>query len=249
MHQDFIFTIAPLVTWILAAAGTHLLDQSRFQVRGIVAPFFVALAIIFALFASLLASEVWHKAGLIKIEMTKEVSALRSIHRLATALQLQNDLVKDKLENYVQALISEQAARSRSDINGKESNERKASAALDDLYHVAVSSERVRSNAPINTIFLTELVKLRDARLQRISLEDSRAAPIKIAALLLFGFITQLAIGLCHSGNTRAAYWSIGLFSIGFSLAVGIITWFDKPVNASHLVFADLASKLWMTPK
>lgn len=75
--------------------------------------------------------------------MTKEVRALRSIHRLASALQLPNDLRPDKLENYVQALISEQTARLRSNNNGKETNERKATAALDELCQVAGPSENV----------------------------------------------------------------------------------------------------------
>lgn len=209
----------------------------------------MAPAITFALFASLLASEVWLKAAAIKAEMITEVSALRSVHRLAKVLQVPDHQVKNKAEIYIQTLVNEQVARGHNDAKVKEESQHKASNLLDEFYNVAVASDKIHFYEPAATVFLTELTKLRDSRLRRIALEDAHIAPIKLAVLLLFGFITQITIGLCHSGDTRAVYWSIGLFSIAFSLAVGIITLFDHPVNASHLVFIDLALRLWMAPK
>lgn len=56
-------TLLPLVLGAGVCIGFYHLDKSRFTVRGVVGPYFAAVALLFSLFASLLATEVWGKVS------------------------------------------------------------------------------------------------------------------------------------------------------------------------------------------
>lgn len=249
MYVDLFFCAIPLITWLLISILLKSLDASRFQVRGFGAPYFASIAIIFALFSSLLATEVWQKASAIKSEVTREVSGLRSLYRLTKALETPKELVGDKLNAYVNSIVSKELAISRNDNSKQASSDFLISNILVDLYKFGVAAENFGGNGAVNLAFLTELSKVRDAHLQRNALEHSSFAAVKLIALLLFGFLTQIAIGFSHAGNARASFWSIGLFSLAFSLSVTLITLLDKPFGASHLLLHNYASSLWLSSK
>lgn len=249
MYVDLFFSAIPLITWLLISILLKSLDASRFQVRGFVAPYFASIAIIFALFSSLLATEVWQKASAIKSEVTKEVSGLRSLYRLTEALETPKELVADKLDAYVRSIVSKELAISRNDSSKEADSDLLISNILVDLYKFGISAENFGGNSAINMVFLNELSKVRDAHLQRNALEHSSFAVVKLAALLMFGILTQTAVGLSHNGNARASFWSIGLFSLAFSLSVMLITLIDKPFGASHLLLHNYASNLWLSSK
>jgi hypothetical protein len=248
MNIDNIFTILPLITGVLIAIAINYLDSSKLQVRGIVGPFFASIAIIFALFSSLLASEVWNRASEIRSEMIKEVSSLRSLHRLVKALDIPGEVVEEKLDFYIQSVVSGQYARSRDDSKEIKIFQAKASDTLQSLHKFAIDAKNFQNNVSANSAFLNELIKLRDSRFKRNSLEDSHANPIKILSLFIFGFLTQIAIALCHCGNVRASYWSVGLFSVAFATSVGLITAFDNPLHSTNLIIFNYISQLWEYP-
>jgi len=72
-------TLLPLALGCGVCAVFYHLDRSRFAVRGVAGPYFAALALLFGLYASLMATEVWQKIARANTLLNTEVSALQSM--------------------------------------------------------------------------------------------------------------------------------------------------------------------------
>ena len=57
--------------------------------------------------------------------------------------------------------------------------------------------------------------------------------------LLIFGLLTQIAIGFCHAGNQRAISTTVMLFSVGFSVSVAAMALLDGAIH-----YADAAGMM-----
>jgi len=77
---------------------------------------------------------------------------------------------------------------------------------------------------------------LRDARLERLQLNERHLSSTKLLALLIFGALTQAAIALCHAGNVRASIATVMLFSLASSVSIYFITALDDPESIQRLI-------------
>ncbi|MEK9873926.1 MAG: hypothetical protein VW583_09240, partial [Betaproteobacteria bacterium] len=83
----FVSTISftPVVTGIIAVLLVTGLAGTKFEVKGVVGPYFGALAIMFGLFASLMAGDTWREISRANALLAKEVNSLRAIDTLANS--------------------------------------------------------------------------------------------------------------------------------------------------------------------
>lgn len=58
MYEYLYLGVLPLLMGLFTVRLFNRIDNSKFQVRGIVGPYFAALALLFGLFSSLTASDV-----------------------------------------------------------------------------------------------------------------------------------------------------------------------------------------------
>jgi hypothetical protein len=231
MSHEQLFFLYPLLAGVLVWVGWYKLDQSRFTVRGVVGPYFAALALLFGLFASLTAGDVWQRVARANTLVVTEVNSLRSLLRLAEAQGIAEAAVLQAVQQYAVEIEKHEF--------GSTAEEAADAAPLESmraLYRIAVDSSMFAGNPQVQAHFLASLDTARGARLERLELRKAHLAPVKLQIIFLFGLLTQIAIALCHAGNPRALGAAVMLFSIAFAICVGILTTFDDPQAFARLV-------------
>jgi hypothetical protein len=228
-------TLLPLLLGVAVCFFFFHLDKSRFTIRGVVGPYFSSVAILFALFASLLAAELWQRQNKEDVLLHLEMNGLKSMLHITASLDPETTVVRDAIRSYLRqtAYGAELAPR-------RDSVEQQPSAALKQLYRLAADPTTFKGNAVANAAFLQSLDAVRSAREDRTDLHKAHVAPSKFFTLLLFGLLTQIAIALCHAGNPRALAASVMLFSVAFSAAIGILALLDDPFESVPMVSGTL---------
>jgi hypothetical protein len=231
-------TLLPLLLGTGVCVCFYYLDKSRFSVRGVVGPYFSAIAILFALFASLLAAELWQRQNKQDVLFHAETNGLRSLLRIADAVDTATaTAVRGAVEYYIE-LSGLDAGPGRHAGSAQRVDE-----ALQRLYGLAADPAAFKGNAVTNAAFLGSLETVRSAHADRTAFHNARVAPSKFLTLLLFGLLTQIAIAFCHAGNPRALAAGVMLFSIAFSAAIGILALLDDPYEGLPMISLDLVHK------
>jgi hypothetical protein len=222
-------TLLPLLLGVAVCVFFRYLDRSRFAVRGVVGPYFASVALLFAVFSSLLAAELWQRQNREDVLLHMEINGLKSMLHIAGTLDQASE-IRNAVNSYV-----EQAAHI-ANPGLRAGDEQHSGNALELLYQLADDPRTFRGNAAANTTFLNSLEVVRSAREDRTELHKARVAPTKFFILLLFGLLTQIAIAFCHAGNPRALGASVMLFSIAFSAAIAILSLLDDPYEGLPVI-------------
>jgi hypothetical protein len=230
MYEYLYLGLLPLLMGIATVHLFNRLDNSRFQVRGIVGPYFAALALMFGLFSSLTASDVWQRIGKANTLVCAEVNSLRSLLRLSETLGPNSIEIKNTINDYVKE-IQQSEFMDKQDIPST-----MAAEALNRLYLIAADPANFNHVSPIQSEFLRSLEQVRSAHLERIELRKTHLSNTKLLIIFIFGLLTQFSIALCHAGNTRASWASVMLFSVAFSAAVTVLTVFENPASFSSMI-------------
>jgi hypothetical protein len=197
---------------ILVTVGFYYLDKSRFAVRGVGSPYFASVALLFALYASLMATEVWQRSVRAAALEHTEITALDSAVRIAEGTHPQDRRVRQAAESIL-------AGKSEDPLQG--------------LYAIAGDGVFFAGRPSANTAFYQAIEEAHSANHERKTLLGARLAPEKLFSLLLFGLLTQVAIAFCQGGNIRAIGVTVMLFSIAFAASVGILELMDNGLSGA----------------
>ncbi|MBR2817419.1 MAG: hypothetical protein IKE60_22355 [Reyranella sp.] len=212
--------VASAALIFLAEAKGPLSGPIR-KTRGIVAPYFGSVAILFGLFAALLASDVWQKTNEAKRAVLAEAHAVETLGYFARANGLE-ELIFPRLKAYAKAASAEDPYSSAIGPARNETDK----AALDILTTV---SQAYGIDGSARSAMLTTARELLRAHDDRLSLANDVTAPIKWVAIVVLGALTQIALLLVHVDNQRAMRAAIGLFTLAFSFCLVVVTIFDTP--------------------
>ena len=226
-------TLLPLILGGVVCVGFYYLDLSRFAVRGVVGPYFAALALLFGLYASLMANEVWQKTSHINDLLDTELSALHSLTHIAQSVAPGDGRVAAAVKNFAETLMAND--RQPPSPNGPE---KALQGALQDLYAIGADADFFKGHGPQNTSFMNALETLRFSHLERSNLRIQGHDNAKLVILLIFGLLTQIAIAFCHAGNQRALSTTVMLFSVGFSVSVAAMALLDGSIHYADAVGA-----------
>ena len=222
------FVSGALVVWLFVTV-----DGSKFQIRGVVGPFFGSVAILFALFASLSVGEVWQRIAKVNQAIAIQADALDGIQKLSFGMMN---------PKAVQAAVSGYIEAERRDLKAYSSSSDLAAPAigvpthLHALFEIGFDAHGWENNSVLQNHFINELQRLRKGRLEQVELQNQKLSMVKILALLVFGFLTQTAIGLCHAGNLRASLATVMLFSTAFAFAVYFVAMFNDPADFGAMI-------------
>ena len=222
-------SLVPIVTGVLAVYLIRTVADTRFAVKGVVGPYFGALAIMFALFASLMSGETWKEISSAKALVAKEVNTLSAIDTLAQSFGGGGAKVREYSKKYAeQDIATDKQQTDRSEISLKELP------ALIELQNFVLNDE---NGSPLlkNRLFV-HIDDLRDVRLQRLEIKRNHSGPRKLAMLILLGSLTQVAIAMCHAENKSATIYTVGLFTIAFIVVINFVTVFDNLENFETVV-------------
>lgn len=230
MYEYLYLGVLPLLMGLFTVHLFNRIDNSKFQVRGIVGPYFAALALLFGLFSSLTAGDVWQRIGRANTLVCTEVNSLRSLLRLSETLGPNSIKIKSTINEYINE-IQQSEFMHKKDIPSTMPVE-----SLNRLYQIAADPANFNNVSPIQTEFLRSLEQVRSAHLERIELRKTHLSSTKLFIIFIFGLLTQFSIALCHAGNPRASWAGVMLFSVAFSVAISVLTIFENPVNFSSMI-------------
>lgn len=227
-------TLLPLMLGGAVCFAFYYLDRSRFAVRGVAGPYFAALALLFGLYASLMANEVWQKTSHVNDLLDTEVSALHALTSIARSAAPGDDRVAAAVQVFAASMVANDRLPPSPDGPDKA-----VQGALDELYAIGANPDFFKGHGPQNSSFMTALETLRSAHLERSNLRTQGHDNAKLVILLIFGLLTQIAIGFCHAGNQRAISTTVMLFSVGFSVSVAAMALLDGAIH-----YADAAGMM-----
>lgn len=228
----FLLTLLPLILGAAVCVAFDRMEGTKWAIRGVVGPYFAAVALLFGLFGSLIVGEIWQKNARINLAIASEASALRGLLRIVEAAPEKAGAVTQSVAEYVKDLKQEEASRTR---DAKASAAEASLAIIRQLFSFSSNPANFQESAALNTAFVQEVSKLRQARFERAEVGKTHTSNLKILILFTFGFLTQVAIALCHAGQRAASWATVMLFSVAFSVTIATITIIDHPESA-HLV-------------
>jgi|GEM_PF-1155641 len=212
---------ALLAIAILTAEARGPLSASIQSCKGVVAPYFNGVAMLFSLYAALLASDAWQKDIQARRFVNNETNAARLIAHTAHAMGVTASVLP-KLRTYLDSSSGEmhegtviRAARGKTET------------AFDDLVGAIVREPRLDSSS--RAILIGEAQTMMRARDDRVHLASDATVPLKGLAMVIFGAITQIALMLVHLGQRRAMRVAVSLFTLAFSTCLVLTAIFGAP--------------------
>ena len=169
-------------------------------------------SILFALFTTTLASDVWSRYQKANDVLIIETSAMRGIMAASLNISDGKEHLLNAVENYALAVVkTEWPAMVVGDHSGKETALRE----LRQLSTVCLNlGGRKDQPAVIATRLLQSMDAIRTSRLQRLSLAHDAISPTKWEAILLFGMLVVFTVGIVHIRRPRA---------MGIAMSVAVI--------------------------
>jgi hypothetical protein len=196
---------------------------------GVVAPFFGAAGILFALLTGFLASDVGDRNRQAWRAVHGESSAAASLYTLSIASVSDMAAIRADLRDYLQSVIKDEWPH-MAENGGSPKTEAALSALLAELSHPKIATE---AGQVVHTALMNSAIRVRDARADRLALASDRTNDLKWAIVLILSVITQIAIGLVHLERPRAQVAAIAVFSTAAVVALGLIALQEQPFDGA----------------
>ena len=221
-----------IIVWV---CGYSPLRSRILTLTGVVAPFFAAPSVLFALLTGFLGNDVGDRNRQAWRAVNAEVTAASSVHTLSIASKSDMQDIRTALRAYLQSVIRDEWPHLGT--TG-------ASAKTDEAYArllSEVSDPNIASAAgqPVHAALLNAAMRLAEARSTRISLASDRSNDLKWISVLILGVITQVSLGLVHLEKPRAQLAAILLFSAAAIVALGLIALQEQPFDGPIRISPD----------
>jgi cytochrome bd-type quinol oxidase subunit 2 len=232
----FFAATGALVFWLTQGRLTRRFAGS---LAGVVAPFFGAVGVLFALLTGFLANDAWERNRQASRSVLTERDALVAIYDLSLATASDMSAIRTATRAYLEAVITDEWPLLR---NGEASP--KATEALRgllrELSHPRLTTE---AGAVAHYALLDQAVRARTARSDRLSLSEQYSDHPKWWTVLLLAVLTQVALALVHLDKPRAQAAALAVFSAAALLAIGLVAVkerpFDGPLAMQPTVLAE----------
>jgi hypothetical protein len=210
------------------------------KLDGVVAPFFGAVGILFALLTGFLASDIADRNRQAARAVQAEIAELRNVYTFSVAAASDMRNIRAAWERYVSAVARDEWPAM---VDG--ASAASASAAYENLLH-EVSDPKIatEAGAPVQSALLMTTVRVGTARSERLALASDTTSAIKWEIVLILGIMTQISIGVVHLQRRNAQVAALVVFSVSAVIALGLIGLQEYPfagsVRIPATVFQDL---------
>lgn len=229
-----------VIVWI---CGFAPLRDRILSLTGVVAPFFTAAAVLFALLTGFLGSDVGDRSRQAWRAVNAETSAASAVHTLSIASKSDMQGVRTALQDYLRSVIKDEWP-----YLGANGASRKTDAAYAHLLE-EVSDPSIASAAgqAVHGAVLNAVLRLGEARSTRISLASDRTNELKWISVLILGVLTQVSLALVHLEKPRAQLTAILLFSSAAIVALGLIALQEQPFDGAIRISPDTVAEVLKT--
>lgn len=217
-----------LVTAAIYVVVTRLATGERGRAFKAISPGVLPpLAIIFALLAAFLASQVWNDTDRASAAVNREASALRAVVLLATAFPGETE---SRLRELVRRHIEDAVNQEWPAMAHRSATLTLVPARLADALRVAFTLDpHGEGQLTAQRELIASLQNALEARRQRIILSRSSLNWVKWTALLLQAGLTLLTIALVHSDNRATNRIILTIFATGVGIAILLIAAHTRP--------------------
>jgi hypothetical protein len=236
---------AALIHWI--SFGSKMRPQTSTLV-GVVAPFFGAVAILFALLTGFLANDVWDRNRLANRSVLAERDAMLAIQAMSIAAVLDMSDIRSGVQAYARTLIEEEWPL----MEEQESSPRAGDTLNALLARVADPRVGTDAGTAAQGVLLDTVLKLRSSRQDRLAMSGDRSDRTKWTAVLILALVTQMAIGIVHLERPRAQVAALSIFTLAVITTLGLVAIrerpFDGPLRYSSEPLAEALEMMKRAP-
>ena len=225
----------PIVTGIFIYLLFHRTNYLINESKQISPSFFMILAVLFSLFSNLLATEMWNNISQTNQDIRKEVSNLRSLLRFSETFD-ENLALKIREAVYAykdSAMKNEFMPNNYFTVTIPQSP-------LIKIFKSVMEDENFKRDNPFTQSFMKSIDEVRAARYDRLFLKDNHISKLKYGLLFVFGILTQLAIAAVHRASTSVLFFTVMLFSAGFSVTIFVIECLNWPYEYPYFITNDM---------
>jgi hypothetical protein len=216
----FYLATAALLVWLSFRSPLSRHVQS---VKGVVAPFFGSVAVIFGLLVAFLSNDIWDRNKQAERVILTEADTLVALYSLSAASGSDSIALRASIRGYASAVIEDEWPRLR-----LQERSTKTDAALNALLREVALPGTVKDFGVQRTI-LDMVLRIRSAHEDRLELSNDRTAVTKWAAVLLLALITQLAIAVVHLEKPRPQAAAMFIFTLAAVSLLGMLAIHEAP--------------------
>ena len=245
MEEILDFKLFALIFWlffipIISAVILYFVTQhgplaaTLQQFRDVVAPYFVSIGILFALFAAFLGNDIWQRVQQTNHSLEQEVASVQSILQIARSLGANGAPIVSTMRRYIDATLDLELSE-----NGQ-ARSIDADAALE-----AVAKEIIhlpQNDVPSSVAqgaMLAAYERIWEARTTRRHIADTHSDPYKWITVLFLGILTQVALTICHIDKPRALAAALLVFSLAFITTMVALAVHEQPLTDPAIVSLD----------
>jgi len=216
----FYFATAALLVWLSFRSPLRDPIQSA---RGVVAPFFGSVAVIFGLLVAFLSNDIWDRNKQAQRVILTEADTLVALYSLSVASGSDSSAFRAAIRGYASAVVEDEWPRLR-----LQQRSPRTEAALDALMR-QVASPGVAKDTGVQRTMLEMVLRIRAAHEDRLVVASDRTAVTKWAAVLLLALITQLAIAVVHLERPRPQAAALTIFTLAAVSLLGMLAIHEAP--------------------
>jgi len=214
----FYLASASLLCWLSFRSPVREQVQSF---KGVVAPFFGSVAIIFGLLVAFLSNDIWNRNA--QAERVGFREKLVALHSLAAASGSDTAALRASIRGYASAVVEDEWPRLQ---RGERSA--RADAALNTLMREVALPGNAK-DASVQRTMLDMVLRIRNAHEDRLELGNDRTTVTKWAAVLVLALITQLAIAVVHLDRPRPQAAALFIFTLAAVSLLGMLAIHEAP--------------------
>ena len=224
---------ATLIVWL--AFGRPFGERVR-KLEGVVAPYFGAVAVLFALMTGFLAGDIADRNRQATRAVEAEAGELRNVYTLSLAAVADMRAIRAAWTVYLKAVIADDWT-AMTNGEGAPSVDTAYDALLREVSDPKIATE---ASVAVHAALLNATVRVGTARSDRLALASyDITSSLKWAIVLALGGLTQLAVGLVHLQRRPAHIAALAVFSVAVVIALGLLALQEHPFAGEIYVGLD----------
>ena len=216
----FYLATTALIVWISFRSPVREHVQA---VKGVVAPFFSSVAVIFGLLVAFLSNDIWDRNKDAQRVILTEADTLVALHSLSVAAGADSNALRTAIRGYAAAVVEDEWPKLK-----LQERSARTDAALDSLLR-AVALPGTVKDLGVQRTMLDMVLKVRTAHEDRLQISYDRTAVTKWAAVLLLALLTQLAIAVVQLENPRPQAAALVIFTVAAVSLLGMLAIHEAP--------------------
>lgn len=217
------------------------LSRPMQSLNGIVAPFFNASAILFALLAGFLANDIADRSRQAYQAIQTEAGELRNVYTLSVAALADMAAIREALKTYATSVtVDEWPAMTEGHGSAR------TSAAYDQLLRkISDPSIAKSSGGAVHAALLNAAVRAGNARTERLAIASDHTNDLKWIVVIVLGLITEISIALVHLERRRAMTTALIVFASAAVITLSLMAFQEYPFyGAFHLSPAPIVETI-----